>query len=145
MAGMINTQDYWKFREFYSPGYFTFSKNGIAKSLSKNAEREIGISYDEKVVDQPFLFFSSHWLNSLDMLTQQTDLNKLINLKGITQNNIIFEGKNCLIYKSNANAIKIVFLASSNNMQKVSGVSDYQDSKSSVGKNWFNVTSLKID
>ena len=59
IAGVINAQDYWKFREFYSPGFFTFSKNGIAKALSKNAEKEIGINYDEKAVNSAFLFFSS--------------------------------------------------------------------------------------
>src|SRR3989344_1180556 len=25
----INPQEYWEFREFYSPGFFTFSKTGI--------------------------------------------------------------------------------------------------------------------
>jgi len=143
-SGVINPQAYWEFREFYSPGYFTFSKSGITKSLTKNAAKEIGINYDEKTVNLTFLFFSSQWLNSLDMLTQQTDLNKIINLGKIPQNNIIFMGKNCLIYKSNPNIIKIVFLLSNDNMQKVSGLSDYEDSKMIRGKNWLNVTSLKI-
>ena len=140
----IDPQKFWEFREFYSPGYFTFSKSGITKSLTKNAAKEIGINYDEKTVNLTFLFFSSQWLNSLDMLTQQTDLNKIINLGKIPQNNIIFMGKNCLIYKSNPNIIKIVFLLSNDNMQKVSGLSDYEDSKMIRGKNWLNVTSLKI-
>jgi hypothetical protein len=145
IAGAINPRDYWKFREFYSPGYFTFSKNGIAKSLSKNAKKEIGINYDEKTVNLPFLFFSSRWLNSLDMLTQQADLNKIVNLVKIPKNDIIFTGKNCFIYKINAKTIEMIFLLSNNDMQKVSGISDYQDSKSIGRKNWFNVTSLKID
>jgi hypothetical protein len=145
MTGKINPQDYWEFREFYSPGFFTFSKEGIAQSISKNAEKEIGINYDEKTTDLTFLFFSSRWLNSLDMLTKQTDLNKIIDVQKIPKDNVIFIGKNCLIYKSDTNTIKISFLSSGTDMQRVSGISDYQDSKSIGGKNWFNVTSLKVN
>ena len=29
IAGAINPQEYWQFREFYSPGYFTFAKQGL--------------------------------------------------------------------------------------------------------------------
>jgi hypothetical protein len=145
IAGVINAQDYWKFREFYSPGFFTFSKNGIAKALSKNAEKEIGINYDEKAVNSAFLFFSSRWFNSLDMLTKQTDLNKIVDMQKIPKDNVIFIGKNCLIYKSDINTIKITFLLSGNDMQKVSGISDYQNNESIKGENWFNVTSLKTD
>jgi hypothetical protein len=142
---MINPQDYWKFREFYSPGFFTFSKEGIAKSISKNAEKEIGINYDEKAVNSAFLFFSSRWFNSLDMLTKQTDLNKIVDVQKIPKDNVIFIGKNCLIYKSGINTIKITFLLSDTDMQKVSGISDYQNNESIKGENWFNVTSLKTD
>ena len=145
MTGIINPQDYWKFREFYSPGFFTFSKEGIAKSLSKNAEKEIGIDYNEKAVNSAFLFFSSRWLNSLDMLTKQMDLTKIVDVQKIPKNNIIFMSKNCLIYKSAANTIKITFLLSDTDMQKVSGISDYQNSESIKGEYWFNVTSVKIN
>ena len=144
-AGVINPRDYWEFREFYSPGYFTYSKAGLAKSLAKNAQKEIGINYDEKTINSTFLFFSSRWLNSLDMLTQKTDLNKIVDSGKIPKKDIIFAGKNCLIYKVDANTIKMAYLLSTNQMQEVSGISDYEDSKSIGGKNWFNVTSLRTD
>ena len=145
MAGRIDAKDYWKFREFYSPGSFTFAKDGIAKSLSENATRQIGINYNSKLIDSTFLFFSSDRLDSLDMLTKQEDLNKIIDLEQIPKKNIIFRNKNCLIYKVNTNTVRIAFLLNMNDMQKVNGISDYLDSQSSKGEDWFNVTSLKTN
>ena len=145
MAGVINSTDYWQFREFYSPGYFIYSKNGIEQSVLKSVIKKIGIDYPQKTIDSSFLFFSSPWLNSLDMLTKQVKLDKVIDLRRISKESIIFVGKNCLIYRSDPSTIKIVFLLRSADMQKVSGISDYQDPQSMKGENWLNITSLKTN
>ena len=145
--GTINPQEYWQFREFYSPGYFTFSREGIAKSLSLNAAKEISVKYNEKEINLTYSFFSSQRLNSLDMLTKQLNLNKLIDQKQFRKEKIIFMGKNSLIYKEDASTMEIVFLLSNADMQKANGFFNYQDKdrKITTGENWFNVTSLKTD
>src|SRR3989344_5616041 len=55
----IDGQTYWRFRESYSPGYFTFSKNGVEKDLLRQTWEKIGIKQNVKNVDLTFLVFSS--------------------------------------------------------------------------------------
>jgi hypothetical protein len=147
MDNGINAQGYWEFREFYSPGHFTFSRDGIAKPLLRNVQKEIGVKYSEKDIDLTYLFFSSDRLNSLDMLTKQSSLSGLIDQKQFQAKNVIFMDKNSLIYKEDAKTIRIVFLLSNSSMQKANGFFDYQekDKKLTGGESWFNVTSLKVD
>lgn len=146
VSGAINPQDYWKFREFYSPGYFTFSKKGISKPLLDNAKKELKVEYSEKMVDLTFLFFSSPNLKSLDMLTRQTNLDILIDKKLIAKDSIIFMNKNSLIYKEDSNTINIIFLLNNTDVQKANGFFDYgdKDKKLTHGENWFNLTTIKI-
>lgn len=145
--GKINPQEYWQFREFYSPGYFTFSETGVSESIVNNVVKEIGVKYNRKEIDLTDLFFSSPRLNSLDMLTKQSSLNRLIDQKQFQKEKIIFIGSNSLIYQENPRAIKIVFLLSNADMQKANGFFDYQDKDKQLteGENWFNITSLKIN
>lgn len=143
--GAIDSQEYWEFREFYSPGYFVFSNSVINKTLLDKAKAIIGLKYNEKNVSLVFLIFSSPNLNSIDMLTKQTDLTKMFNKP---QNiNVIFINKNCLIYKADSTTIKIVFLLSNADMRRANGFFDYQDKDKKIteGENWFNITSLKIN
>lgn len=145
--GRVDPQNYWKLREFYSPGHFIFSRDGIAESILMNTLKEIGIDYNSKNVDLTFLFFSSEKLHSLDMLTKQASLSALINQKQIREKDIIFMNKNSLIYKEKQNLIKIVFLMSNSDMQLANGFFDYKDKDKNLikGQNWFNITSLRTD
>lgn len=146
-ANGINSQEYWKFREFYSPGYFTFSRGGIEKKLLELTRGKIGIKYNEKNIDLTFLVFSSPEVNSLDMLTKQTNLNSIVTGQQLPKENIIYMNKNSLIYKENPKTIKMVFLLSNAEMKKANGFFDYteKDKKITEGENWFNITSIKTD
>lgn len=143
-SGAINPQEYWQFREFYSPGYFTFAKTGISNSLMKNAAGKIGIKYDQKTIDLTDLLFSSQKLSSLDMLTKQSSLSAVSDKKQFQNGKILFSNKNSLIYQVNAKTIKIVFLLTNNDMKRANGFFDYTDidKKITEGENWFNITSL---
>jgi hypothetical protein len=141
----IDGKTYWQFREFYSPGYFVFSKKGLVNSVIKSAQKEIGINYNGKGIFRSFLFFSSQKLDSLDMLTSYTDLNKLTSYVKVQKKDVVFENKNSLIYKADSHTIKIIFLISGDQMQKVNGISDYVNFQSIKGENWFNVTSLNTN
>ena len=146
-SGKINGQAYWKFREFYSPGYFTFSRSGINDSLSRKAIKEIGISYDQKRTTLTFLTYSSSRLYSLDILTKQSNLSKIFDQRSIKKENIIFNGENGIIYEEDSKKIKIVFLISNFEMKKANGFFDYQEKDKSLveGENWFNVTTINKD
>jgi hypothetical protein len=143
----INSQEYWKFREFYSPGYFIFSRNGIDEKLLKKTQTNIGINYNQNNINLTFLVFSSPLVSSLDMLTKQTDLNTIINLQKIPKENILYINKNNLIYKESSKIIKIIFLLNNNEMKKANGFFKYteNDQKLTEGENWFNITSVKIN
>lgn len=145
--GSINAQEYWQFREFYSPGYFTFAKIGISKSLSENAVSRIGIEYNKKEIELTYSFFSSQRLNSLDMLTKQSSLNMLIDQKQFQKDKIVFINRNSIIYQESPKIIKIVFLLNNNDMQKANGFFDYQDKDKKItqGENWLNITSVNTD
>jgi hypothetical protein len=142
--GKIDPQEYWKFREFYSPGYFTFSRDGIEKELISKTKEKIGISYKENGIDLTFLVFSSPRVNSLDMLTTLDNLNTIINESKLSKNDIIFANENCLIYKESPKIIKITFLLSVSDMKNANGFFDYNDKdKELVGvKNWYNTTTI---
>jgi hypothetical protein len=143
-AGAINPQDYWQFREFYSPGYFTFSRTGIAGSSLATASTKIGVTYNRKAIDLIDLYFSSQKLDSLDMLTKQSNLSSVVNQKQFQNDKVIFMNNNSAIYQEDNKTIKIVFLLSNNDMQKANGFFDYtdKDKKITEGENWLNITSL---
>jgi hypothetical protein len=140
----LDGYDYWKFREFYSPGYFSFSKTGISEILLKSLTSKLGMVCNSSTVSA-YLVFSSESLNSLDMLTKQTDLKKIINTRIIPKTNIILSAKNVIIYKTDPKVIKIAFLLDGSKMPEVSGFSDYIDKDLVKGKNWLNITSLIIN
>lgn len=143
----INPQEYWRFREFYSPGYFNFSKDGIKNPLLEQAKEKIGIKYNDKNIDLTFLVFFSPRINSLDMLTTQTDLSKVIGEKHLVKEQIIFMNKNSLIYKEGQGTIWITFLLSTDEMKKANGFFDYKDRDKEItqGKKWLNITSIRTD
>ena len=143
----LNPQEYWKFREFYSPGYFNFSKDGINNPLLKQTKEKVGVKYNGVNIDLTFLIFSSPRVNSLDMLTSKTDLSKIIDQSKLSKRNILFMEKNTLIYREDTGNIKIAFLLSNNEMKKANGFFDYRDmdKKITEGENWFNITSIKTD
>jgi len=145
-ANGIRGQDYWKFREFYSPGYFNFSKTGIDKNLLNAAKEKIGIEYNEKHIDLAFLVFNSPSTNSIDMLTKQNKLDSLVDVSRLRKENIIYKSTTGLIYKENANNIKIIFLLNNSEMKKANGFFNYSegDDKITNGENWFNITSVDI-
>ena len=146
-ANGINPQGYWKFREFYSPGYFIFSRRGVEKSLILQAKEKIGIKYNEKDIDLTFLAFSSSRVSSLDMLTKQSDLNSIVSWRQLSKENFIFMNKNSLIYKEDPKTITVVFLLSNTEMKKANGFFEYteKDKQITEGKNWLNTTSIRID
>jgi hypothetical protein len=146
-TGVINPQDYWQFREFYSPGYFTFSRTGIPESLVVTASTKIEVTYNQKAIDLTDLYFSSQKLNSLDMLTKQSSLSNIVDQKQFQNDKLIFMNSNSAIYQEGSKTIKIVFLLTNADMQKANGFFDYTDKDKQIteGENWLNITSLNAN
>ena len=140
----MDPREYWQFREFYSPGSFNFSRTGITESLLKNKQTEINIPYDQNEIDLTFLAFTSPKLLSLDMLTKENDLNKIIDINTLKKTNVLFMNKNSLIYQKSSGRIIIIFLRNESDMKNANGFFDYQDKDKNItaGENWLNITSL---
>lgn len=140
----INPQAYWKFREFYSPGYFDFSKSGVEKIKINNSLDNLKVN--PKNIDYYFLRFNSNKLDSLDGFTKKSNLNQIINRKDLEVNELLFEKNDSIIYKNNEGEIYIIFLKTIPEMLKANGFYDHNNKKDISlmdGKYWFNVTLLK--
>ena len=126
---------------------YLLTKKGIDENLLNQTKRKIGINYNQENIDLAFLVFSSPSVNSLDMLTKQTNFNSIVIKQQFSKGNIIYMDKNSLIYKEDAKTIKIVFLLTNTEMQKANGFFDYKDKDTKIieRENWFNITSIKTD
>lgn len=142
--GLIDPQEYWRFREFYSPGYFEFSKNGLPltqDSLDSNETDLVRQLYPDNLV---FLKFNSSYLSSFDVLTEENELDKIVSID-LRDAKILFQAKNQIIFEEN-NTVKIMFLKSIDEMKKANGYFDYgeRDIELIRGKYWLNITIFNL-
>ena len=143
----IDPRAFWKLREFYSPGIYTFSREGIEKSLIQEENKKINVDYNKKNITLTFLNFSAPLLTSLDMLTEQKDLKNLINQKQFANEKVLFSDATSLIYKETPKTIKMIFLFNETDLKKADGFFDYQEKDISLIKNrqWFSITTISIN
>jgi len=107
----INTQEFWKMREFYCPGVFTYDKK-------KN----------------PFLKYDCKWLKSEEFLITYPTFKNKINLKNI---NILIENNQIQIYKDRQK-LYINFIVTGSEMEKAVGVFHYREEDKEVKEsNYF--------
>lgn len=143
----IDPQEYWKFREFYSPGYFLFKREGLNKQLVTDNIRLIYSNLNTTYIYRPFLKYNSPLLSSLDMLVNSNKITDFINFHKIPGRKILYKDGHSIIYALGDSNIKIIFLLPLAQMQKVVGLFDYRDQdKELVKKNysWLNITDIKI-
>lgn len=141
----IDSQKFWEFREFYSPGYFNFNKNGLTSSQIKAARDKSGVSINLKNIDRFFLTFTSPHLTSLEALVTTNKLTDVINTATFDSKSIIFSNNNTLIFKDKN--IHIIFLKSESDMQRANGFFDYSEADKNLvnGKYWLEVTTIDED
>lgn len=114
----IDSQEFWKLREFYCPGSFVFDKN-----------------------ETTFLTYSCSFLKSFDSFTTTPVLTIP---KEIKQKDIVFYNKDILVAKDKEN-ILISFIVSAKEMEKANGFFDYKEKDKELvkDKNWLNVTYVR--
>ncbi len=135
----INPQEFWKFREFYSPGYFELMDQGLENSEVNSAINEIGL--EPKGVAFTSLFKSKHSI-SLDGLTENESLSEIIDLNSIQ--NIAFQNEHSMIFTNNNKTI-MFFLLPISEMKKANGFFEYdgKDKELLENKYWFNITKIE--
>ena len=136
----LDPQEFWKFREFYSPGYFELKDQGLENSDVQSAVDEIDLIPED--VTYTSLFRAKHSV-SLDGLTEVQSLDEIIDTKSIQ--NITFQNENTVIFTNEKNYRIIIFLLPVSEMKKANGFFEYdgKDKNLLENKNWLNITMLK--
>lgn len=138
----ISAQDFWKFREFYSPGSYIFERRGIPSGQLVQGEYNLGIVPVTSKVDRIFLIFSSPHLKSMEALVTTPYLSNVVDLTSLDKKTIIFSAINELIYKDSDGKMHIFFVKPESQMQSANGFFDYtgEDKHLVAGKYWFDST-----
>ncbi len=141
----IDAQDFWKTREFASPGNFEFKREGLDKKTTQVSLDSQGFILDTSHL-YPFLTYSSNSWESIEFLTEETHLMTLlpdIKTQCIT---IIFENENELICQKKDNSFLIVFLKSFEEMKQANAFFDFagRDDKIVEGKQWLVVSTATL-
>jgi len=140
----IDPQKFWEFREFYSPGYFTFNRNGLTNAQIKTIEDKTGIPVDMKNVSKIFLIFTAPHLNSFEGFVTTTKLSDVVNIQALGSKETIFSNNNTLMYKDSMGSTHVIFLKPLSEMERANGFFNYNDTDKSLvqGKNWLEITTL---
>jgi len=137
--GSINPQEFWKFREFYSPGYFRLRDQGLQNSDINSALDEIELN--PKNIIYTSLFRAKHTV-SLDGLTEAKSLEEIFDINSFQ--NVIFQNKNTIIFTNNYGDKFMIFLLPISEMKKANGFFEYdgKDKNLLENKSWFNITKI---
>ena len=138
----IPAQDFWKFREFYSPGSYVFADTGLSANQIASAEKITGVSLSASMVDRIFLTFSSPHAISIEALVVTPNLAQVVDLNTLDKKQVLFSRSNELVYKDSKGFIHILFVKSETQMQSANGFFDYSgaDKHLVTGKYWFDST-----
>lgn len=134
----IDSQRFWEFREFYSPGYSKVLNQGLSQSDIDQAIVKIG-QKPSNITKYTNLFFSNH-STSIEGLTKEIKIKSVISIPNTSQ--ILFEKNESVIYKIDGKTY-IAFLKPISEMKKANGFFEYDKNPKMFEKNnWFNITVL---
>lgn len=143
-AKTISPQQFWQFREFYSPGFYTFNRNGIEIRTVRTAENKIGLHIVTNPDTITFLTFTSPHLVSIEALVTTDTLARVVNIESIQKASIVLAMPNETIVKDTKGNTYIIFLKSISAMKTANGFFNYTDADKSLveGKYLLDITML---
>lgn len=142
----VDPREFWKFREFYNIGNFTFNQKGVNRQTVEQQLNNMDIPLESSKLSLPFLTYSSPRFSSLDSLVTTSSLEELIELTAIRLV-IKHESKNFVILKKNT-TYSLIFILPTTEMKKANGYFEYRDPKVSKmleGKYWLSISEIKLD
>lgn len=132
--GEIKAQDFWQFREFYSPGEFTYNPESVGVY---QALRIIALPHPETTL----MTFTAPQLQSTDSIIESPASyeNKVSQVS-----QPLFQNDTSTIWQSNENEVSIIFYKTIDEMMTANGFYDYQPAERALlqGKYWLNQTTL---
>jgi len=133
----ISAQKFWEFREFYSPGTFTFNSESV------------GVYQTFRIINLPtpqtdLIFFTAPKTKSLDAVINSPRI-YLDKISSISEP--VFQNSSSVIYYNTQSSLKIIFYKSIDEMRSANGFFDYLPSELEFldGKYWLNETELRLD
>lgn len=136
----LDVSEFWKFREFYSPGYFTHNEtnvNYVQPFVIVNNLKTSGIISE-------LLTYNSKLLKSHDsLLDEDVDLTEIV-ATFEDADVLINSNKLCLFEMDNR--YHLYFIKPIDQMMEVNGLFDYRSGERELLKNkvWFNYTVIEI-
>ena len=135
----FDSEDYWQFRERFSPGSFTRDQENTDFLTTFKI-----IQVKEEIT--PLLFYKSDYLNSVDSLLSGNFSDQIEKLKKDYPGEILVETEKFIYIKISDSKYLFSFVDSIEKMNAVNGMFDYKTEESELIKDqlWFNVTEISI-
>lgn len=146
----IDGRTFWKFREFYYPGSFTFEPNGFGKEFTAQKAKELSISILPQATASAFLIYESGKFKSLEALVNTRDLAETVEDLERLKNYDYDEGYGGSSYEMlrRGKQVRIMFVKPASEMVKANGYFDMknkQDAARIEGKYWLSVSEVILD
>ena len=138
----LDTQAFWKFREFYSPGSFHFKAEGIPLD---NAMKEMGMDSFQKSSPSGLLKYRSKNITSAEAIIPEENIALAYKeLKDLQKNaKVIAAGDNFVILQSDPKKAKIFLVATNDEMLRSNGYAS--NNKDLVkGKAWISISEVSL-
>jgi len=143
----IDGPTFWKFREFYYPGYFTFEVLSFDTARINPALEKLSIEFLPKSNPYVFLMYSSDKFNSLEALVDTKDLPRTLKDGYTSKGEILVNDSSNSMYVSGKKA-RIIFMKPALEMVKANGYYDYRDPDDRriiQGKYWVSISEVELD
>jgi hypothetical protein len=145
----MDTKRFWQTREFYSPGYFVYKKEGIAPGKQDQLLKEIGLSSSGLGSQIIVLDYNAPSFRSYESLIPDesvASLQKSIN-DVATKDNVLAKGENFVIIKTSPDKAMLMFIATLDEMKKTNGFFKYEEDDKELlkGKSWFNISEVSTN
>ncbi len=141
----LDSQEYWEFREFYSPGVYTVNKQG----LENNAIKSFYSTLPAGLQSQPeltFATFESPRLQSIDGLINRSSISEFVNLEGLNKSQIVKQTDKFLLYQLEDNQFVLISIFTPEQMKTANGFWDYQKDQDIIeNRYWVSAALITVD
>lgn len=141
----LDPQKYWKFREHYSPGNFTFNRELVTLTGTLEMKNPIPNPEAQETV---LLEFHSPLLSSQEIIVRgRPSLSELLVERKLPNQTTRFQNEGTAVFQDGAGNIQLFFLRSSDDLRRANGLFDYRKHEVEFLKDkmWLNETVIKIN
>ncbi len=138
----LDAQDFWKMREFYSPGSFVFRKSGLPPAEAAGRLQEMGLSLAAHWY--PFLTYSSPRVRSIEGLVDDPKISHIVSLPRLSR--CIIQRTDTVFCETAQGEHTIIFVKPLEEMKTADAFFDYarEDVRKLIkGKYWFAATLVR--